>query len=277
MIKNSVGLTEKILVFLILQLWFAASAYAGAVVKDPCAGKNSLLTLVSVSSCSAKEGMILLELGVQSDMLKVGGIKSKIISYPDSEIRIGIPGNNEIKLVLPNYNIQSYAGGGMPSMSGYDDFGIGFKHEFGYTENTIYAAEITVTFPSGNGGFQNYGTDMTGKGILTYSPTKALSVELIPGISSFTRLSDNGHISRFFGFNPDVVATYQFKDALQAYGEVQRNPQQGVALSGNYWFDCGLQYLLTQNIELQSEYGIFLDPPEGGYGRYIELETEMMF
>ncbi|MCL4427680.1 MAG: hypothetical protein M1276_01610 [Deltaproteobacteria bacterium] len=107
--------------------------------------------------------------------------------------------------------------------------------------------------------------------------TNALSVEFAPGISSFTKLSGGGNPHRFFSFNPDFVAGYQFTPSFQLYGELFRNSIQGTGVSGNYWFDGGLQYLLTQNIEIDAEYGVFLDPPSDSSGHYIGFGTGIMF
>ena len=107
--------------------------------------------------------------------------------------------------------------------------------------------------------------------------TDALSVEFAPGVSSFTSLSGNGSPHRFFSFNPDFVAAYQFTPSFQLYGEFFRNSIQGAGLSGNYWFDGGFQYLITNNIEIDAEYGVFLDPPSESSGHYIGFGTGFMF
>jgi len=267
--------------FLHLTAVFAAGNDSD-VIPDPCAGQVALLSIldrptVSDSSCTVKPGKAVLETGIQDTFMNGRGVKSEQYTYPYAEIRAGLPGNNEIKFFPPNYNILTYPGSNLPSVSGYDDSGIGFKHEFGYTKNLTYSADILITFPSGTNGFQNYGTDVTVNGQFTYALTDALSVEFAPGISSLTSLSDNGNPQRFFSFNPDFVAAYQFNPSFQLYGEIFRNSAQGAALSGNYWFDGGVQYLITQNIEIDAEYGIFLDPPSGSSGHYIGFGTGIMF
>ena len=202
---------------------FAAGNDATSVIQDPCAGAGSLLSIldrptVSDSSCAVKPGIVVLEAGAQDNFYNPGGLKSEQWIYPYAEIRVGLPDNNEIKFFPPNYNILSYPGSNMPSVNGYNDSGIGFKHEFGYTRNLTYSADVLVTFPSGTNGFQNYGTGITLNGQFTYSLTNALSVQFAPGISSLTAPSDTGHPHRFFSFNPDFVAAYQFNPSLQAYG-----------------------------------------------------------
>ncbi len=252
------------------------------VVSDPCAENGALLSIldrptVSDSSCVVKPGKVVIEAGMQDFFFNNQGVKSEQVAYPYAEIRAGLPGNNEIKFFPPNYNILTYPGFNIPPSSGYDDSGIGFKHEFGYTQNLTYSADVLVAFPSGTNGFQNYGTDFTVNGQFTYSLTDALSVQFAPGISSLTALSGNGNPRRFFSFNPDFVAAYQFTSMFQLYGELFRNSIQGVGLSGNYWFDGGFQYLITNNIEIDAEYGVFLDPPSGSSGHYIGFGTGLMF
>lgn len=253
-----------------------------AGISDPCSGRGSLLSIldrptVSDSSCSVKPGKVVLETGAEDILSDAEGGSASQWIYPYAELRIGLKGNNEIKFFPPNYNILSYPGNSLPSSNGFSDAGIGFKHEFGYTENLTYSADVLATFPSGSGGFQNYGTDFTLNGQLTYALTDGLSVEFAPGFSSSTSLSGDGSPHRFLSFNPDIVAVYQFNPFFQAYGEIFRNYQQGVAFSGNYWFDGGFQYLASQNLELDIEYGVYIDPPPGNSSRYIGFGTGIMF
>lgn len=269
-------------IFCFLSPVLSADGKQPIVVSDPCAGNGALLSIldrptVSDSSCVVKPGMAVLEDGVQDTIFNDLGVKSEQVNYPEAELRIGLPDNNEFKIFPPNYNLLSYPGSNISSVSGYNDSGIGFKHEFGYNENTVSAADILITFPSGTNGFQNYGTDITVNGQFTYSLTDALSVEFAPGMSSFTMLSYNGSPHRFFSFNPDFVAAYQFIPSFQLYGEFFRNSIQGAGMSGNYWFDGGFQYLITGNIEIDAEYGLFLDPPSGSSGHYIGFGTGLLF
>ena len=272
-------------VFAVISGFLSVVSEAGGfppAVSDPCAGNGALLSIldrptVSDSSCAVKPGKVVLEAGMQDSFFNSQGVKSEQVEYPYAEIRAGIPGNNEIKFFPPNYDVLTYPGSRLPSSSGYDDSGIGFKHEFGYTRHFVYSADVLVTFPSGTNGFQNYGTDITVNGQFTYSLTDALSVQFAPGMSSFTMLSDNGSPRRFFSFNPDFVAAYQFTPSFQLYGEFFRNSIQGAGLSGNYWFDGGFQYLITNNIEIDAEYGVFLDPPSGSSGHYIGFGTGLLF
>lgn len=254
----------------------SASA-SGSVIPDPCGGSGELLSVFSVSSCVVKPGQVLLEGEVQKDFFNNEGGNSVSVSYPQAEIRVGIPEGNEIKLFPPGYNMLEYPGSGASAVSGYGDSGIGFKHEFGYTDKTISAADIIVTFPSGTGGFQNYGTDVTVNAMLTYAVTEKLSVLSYLGMSSLTGMDNGGMVHRFFSFNPDMVFSYQPAGDFSAYAEIKRNAQGGVGFSGNYWADLGIQFLPVRKFLVQFEYGAFLDPAAGDSARYIEFETGILF
>ena len=250
---------------------------SGSVITDPCGGSGELLSVFDASSCVIELGQVLLEDGLQENFTGGEGVKSLLFSYPQTVIRIGIPEGGEIKLFPPSYNILEYPGSGASAVSGYGDSGIGFKHEFGYTDKTISAADVIVTFPSGTGGFQNYGTDVTVNAMLTYAVTEKLSVLSYLGMSSLTGMDNGGMVHRFFSFNPDMVFSYQPAGDFSAYAEIKRNAQGGVGFSGNYWADLGIQFLPVSKFLVQFEYGLFLDPPAGNSAHYIEFETGILF
>jgi hypothetical protein len=60
-------------------------------------------------------------------------------NYPQAEVRIGLPGNNEFVVLAPNYNHQRPTGA--PSSSGFSATTIAIKHEIGYTDKWLGAVE----------------------------------------------------------------------------------------------------------------------------------------
>ncbi len=81
-----------------------------AEIQNPCGGPSALLAIldrptVSDSACAVPLGQVVLELGYQhADVRGIGGGRAD--NYPQAELRFGLPGNNEFKILPSNYNSQ---------------------------------------------------------------------------------------------------------------------------------------------------------------------------
>jgi len=102
----------------------------------------------SDSACSVPFRHVVLEIGLMRANLRGEG-SSKADSYPQAEVRFGLPGRNELKMLAPNYTSQR-SGTPQEASSGFSATSIGFKHELGYTSKWLGSVEAVLTLPSGN-------------------------------------------------------------------------------------------------------------------------------
>lgn len=234
--------------------------------EDPCGGPSSLLAIldrptVGDSACVVPEKQAVLELGGQWSKFRDG---SRGFNLPEAEIRFGIPGNNELVLLPPNYAWQS--GGGMVT-SGESATVLGLKHELGFTGKWLGAVESLVTVPSGSAAFGS-GGGAAFNGIVNYSPTDSTSLAMMFGVATQTLPSLAGG-GRYTSLNPDFVGTWAPTEGLQLYGEVYGQSSTGPGQGTGWNADGGVQYLLTPSVEVDVEAGLRLAGNLGGFTRYV--------
>jgi hypothetical protein len=225
---------------------------------------------VGDSACVVPDKNVVLELGAQHATNRDG---SHGFNLPEAEIRVGIPGDNELVLLPPNYTWQSGAG---PARSGPGAAVVGIKHELGYTANWLGAVESLVTLPTGNADFGSAGTGVAFNGIVSYSPTSNTGLSMMLGVSSQT-LSPNAGGGRYASVNPDFVATWAPADKWQiyaeAYGQSSTGPNQGMGWNA----DGGVQYLLTPDVEIDTEIGFRLSGNLGGFRNYVGIGVGLKY
>lgn len=244
--------------------------------ENPCVGLLADLDrpTISDSACVAPLGHAVLELGFQhADVRGPGGGTAK--NYPQAELRFGIPGRNEIKVLAPNYTNQR---SGIPeeASSGLSATSIGFKHELGYNSHWIGSVETILTLPSGNAAFGSRGLGAAFIGIVNYAVNDHVAVALELGVNSQTTSKLAGG-ERFTGFISNFVATWQPMDKFQFYGEVFGQSKTGPGESAGYNFDGGVQYLLTRWWEVDLEEGVWLTGNLGGFTHYYGAGMGFLF
>ena len=247
--------------------------------ENPCGGPSALLSLLdrptfSDSACSAPLGHAVLELGfMHADVRGFGGGSAD--NYPEAELRFGLPGANEFKVLTSNYNSQKT---GIPEVasSGFSATAIGFKHELGYTDKWLSAVEGVFTLPSGNDAFGSRGLGATLSGIAAYSLSDQIGLSLQLGLSSQTGPVSAGG-GRFTSFNQFLTATWAPADRLQFYGEVFGQTKTARSEGAGYDFDGGVQYLVTHWWEVDVEEGVRLAGNLGGFTHYYGAGMGFLF
>lgn len=214
------------------------------------------------SACVVPDKQVVLELGAQWTSFRDG---SRGFSLPASEFRFGIPGNNELVLLPPNYARQS--GAGMVT-SGESATVLGLKHELGYTGKWLGAVESLVTLPSGSAALGSRGGGVAFNGIVNYSPTDNTSLSMMLGVASQT-LSSLAGGGRYTSVNPDFVGTWAPRDGLQLYGEIYGQSSTGPGQDSGWNADGGVQYLVTPSVEVDIEVGLRLAGNLGAFSRYV--------
>ena len=248
---------------------------------DPCSALNpgALLSLldrptVSDSACVVQLGHVVLETGWQhADVKGEGGGTAD--NYPQVEIRYGLPGGNEFKVLAPNYNSQR-AGVPEEASSGFSAASAGFKHEFGYTEKWLGSMEAVLTLPSGNDAFGSRGIGAALNGIVSYALTGQIGLSLQLGVSSQTEPTSSGG-GRFTSVNQFLTATWDPAERLQFYGEVFGQTKTAPDEGAGYDFDGGVQYIVAQWWEVDVEEGLRLSGDLGGFTHYTGAGMGFLF
>ncbi len=270
---------------LVLVTLIAGQAYAEereTVIPDPCSGPSALLAIldrptVSDSACAVPVKQVVLELGFQHASLRAPGGTAD--NYPQAEVRVGLPGNNEFVLLPPNYNRQrtnAISGSPTPEIAGSSAATLGIKHQLGYSRHWLGAVEALFTLPSGGAAFGSRGLGAAFNGIASYAPGGQTGLSLQLGVSSQTNpvLAGGG---RFTSFNSIFVATWQPAERLQFYGEIFGQSSTGPGEGAGYNADGGVQYLITPSWEVDAEEGVRLTGDLGGYTHYFGAGTGVRF
>ncbi len=234
-------------------------------IDNPCGGPTALLAIVdrpSVgdSACVVPYGNLLTEFGYQYQELLENGQQE---NFPQATIRLGLPANNELVFLPPNYMHQS-----MPSQNGYSASVLGIKHEIGYTQHWVGTIEALFTLPSGSDAFGSAGLGEAFNGIINYSFNSNFDVTFMFGGSSQTvSSSDDGQ--RYTTYNPDLVFSWSPKPRMNFYGEVYGQSKVAPGQGSGFNFDGGIIYLLYKNITVDVEVGQNLSGTLGGFNHYV--------
>ncbi|MDA8173969.1 MAG: hypothetical protein M0018_05175 [Nitrospiraceae bacterium] len=259
-------------------------AYAkdgNAEIFDPCSASNptALLSLLdrptfSDSACSAPLGHAVLELGFQHANVRGEG-GGTADNYPEAELRYGLPGANEFKVLASNYTSQR---AGLPEEAsfGLSATSVGFKHELGYNAKWLGAVEAILTLPSGNDAFGSRGLGATFSGIAAYSLTDQIGLSLQLGVGSLTDPVSAGG-GRFTSFNQFLTVTWDPVERLQFYGEVCGQTKTSHDEGAGYNFDGGIQYIVAHWLEVDAEEGVRLSGNLGGFTHYYGAGMGFLF
>lgn len=252
--------------------------------ENPCSGFLSIVDRPSVadSVCVVPLGHAVLETGYLGASLQGGGFSH---SFPQAEVRFGIPANNEVDIILPTYIHQTIPienddgdplTNGNIVQTGSTAVTIGLKHFLGYTEHWSGAIEAYVTPPSGSYYFGQAGFGAAFYGLAGYSFNSQLSLTLMLGASTQTLSKSEGG-TRFSSFNPDLVLSWQPHEKWQLYAEIYGQSATGPCEGPGFVGDVGIQYLINKNLEVDLAVAQTITGNLGGFNRYITSGFAVMF
>jgi hypothetical protein len=249
---------------------------------DSCAGPSALLNVldrptISDSVCAVKKNKILTELGYDYQV-ETGNNFNTLQTLPQPEIRYDTGHNIELKLFPPNYMLQTTRTAGNTSrIDGASDAGLGVKYEFGYGEKWGIATDTAVTFASGSKDFSADGTGVIVNGIFAYNVNEDIGVGVQIGLF---HLFSADYSTQETSINPILVVTDQLNeitDRLQLYAECYNTIDLMHGTGIVSFVDAGVQYLLSQNIEIDAEAGHNLTDIPCNNTTYVGFGTGIEF
>ncbi len=243
-------------------------------IENPCGGASAFLSIidrptVSDSACVVPFKKAVIEAGYQYQELTHSEGHEQ--NYPEAEFRLGLPANNEIAIVLPNYIHQS-----MAPHSGFSATTVGLKHEIGYTQKWLGAAEAVFTLPNGSAAFGSKGLGATVNALVDYTINPKFTLSLMLGVSTETQSSTDGG-QRYGSINPDVVLTYVATEKINFYGEIYGQSKTAPNEGSGFNVDTGVLYLLYPNLEVDMEVGQRISGNLDGFNHYIGAGFGIMF
>lgn len=249
-------------------------SYAFAdTIPDPCAGPYALLSIIDRpnagdSACVVPYKNAVVEAGYQYEKLTQSGYQH---NFPEAVFRLGLPAHNEFVLFLPNYIHQTVA-----PHSGFTTYGMGIKHQIGYTQNWLSAVEALFAFPGGSKAFGSHGLGGAVNGIVSYTFNPQFNLTFMLGASTITQSTQDGG-QRFSSVNPDLVLTYSAADKVNFYGEVYGQSKTAPKEGAGFNFDAGVIYLLLSNVEIDLEVGQRISGNLGEFDHYVGTGFSVMF
>lgn len=170
---------------------------------------------------------------------------------PQGFLRFGVADNFELDVIGPNVLWQS---DGVRSV-GLADSGIGFKYSVPPTQRWQLGIDGLYTSPNGARAFTTGNAAYTFNFDTSYGITPNTSVGATLSIGSTGGFGQSGAHVRYGEFMPSFLVIEQINDISQAYIEYVDVSRVSPDVGNRAFFDAGIQYLLTANLELDVEYG----------------------
>ena len=211
---------------------------------------------------------VLLESGYQYGQLTPTG---SLKNYPQSVLFFGLPANSELMATLPAY-IQA-----LPEhSSGFNAPKLGIKHELIEGEKWITGIETQATFPSGSDSFGSHGLGMELTGLASYHFLSNFFLSSMIGVTTVTEpFNDGGR--RFNSINASAALTLGATEKLTVFAELFGQSKTNASQGGNYNADCGVLYLLTPHVVLDTEIGLQLSHEPGVFKNFINSGISILF
>jgi hypothetical protein len=260
---------------LIFLVFFTQSLTAFAEgISDPCSGASPLLNLIDRptagdSACAVPYKKAIIEMGYQYQTLTHSAGHEQ--NFPEAELRIGLPLNNELVMLLPNYIHQSKT-----HYSGFSATVIGIKHEIVYNKKLVWAVEALFTQPNGSAAFGSKGTGAAINGIVSYNVNPSFNLTFMFGGTTETQSSHDGS-QRYNSINPDLVLTFSATNKLEFYGEVYGQSKTEPREGSGFNFDAGFLYLLIPSLAVDLEVGQRISGHLVGFDHYFGTGFGILF
>ncbi|KTC67972.1 hypothetical protein Lbir_2574 [Legionella birminghamensis] len=253
-------------------LIFSGTAAADEPI-SPCSGPTAFLNLIdrpnyADSSCTVPYKSVIIESGYQYQRLTDSD--GSLQTYPNLETRFGLPANNELYILWPTYNQQSFS-----PRYGNSETMAGLKHMLVNNDQWIIAVEAEIFLPDGSAAYGSKSTGAGANAILTYSINDKWSFTTMLGVSSLTESRYNGG-ERYNNFIPDLVLSYSLSDRLSAYGEVYGETKTGPGEHSGFNADAGILFLIRPSIIIDINAGQRISGYPGSFENYFGAGISFM-
>lgn len=165
-------------------------------------------------------------------------------SYPEIEIRIGLPGSSELRFLLPNY-LQLKE----PSIAGTQPLLLSSKHQAYQGGNWLVSVDVELAFPGGSSEFGSSKMQGSLSGIASYAINDKWSLNTMLEWSSFTE-PPILNSERYNVFSPDLSVNYSASDRVVLFSELFWQSAVGVNEPGVTVADAGFLYMINPHFEV---------------------------
>ena len=248
---------------------------ARTAVADPCGSILSIVTRPTVGTgvCTVRPNHVLVENGWSNTVLTGAG-GGDIASYPSSFIRIGtVLSRIEIALTPPTV-MRSSVGGSI--IGGSSDGAIGVKYEAGYTSKALWGANVQISGPTGTPAFSAGGAQYTANANWGYTLSPVVGLAGTFGFNTLSAFDASGNVRHYAAFIPSMEMTVALSSRSQAFAEYAYFSHAGLGLPGKSVLDAGYQRALSENAQVDIEYGFTPTPNLGQQGHYVGFGLSFM-
>lgn len=204
----------------------------------------------STGTNTVEPGFAHLELGFQSNYGNNNGDPDSFTA-PLVNVRVGLTSNTELNMLVDGWSRERTNSGSVTSTS---DMLVGIKHRLFIDEQYNISLLSFVSLPTGNAPDAGKFTPFLGF-LWDYALGKNISAFGTLQFVSFVE-----EMQRSNNFQPAVGLSFSHTDKLSTYIEYYRDISLNIKEASDIdMFDTGIAYLLTDNIQLDVNFGISLD------------------
>lgn len=251
------------------------SAFSQAWASDnPCMDAPEILNVVNRpshidSACAAPPHSLMIESGYQYQALAPGG--GTLSTFPNSEVRLGLPHKSEIFVYVPTYNNESFS-----PRTGFSGTFVGVKHQFITNQKLVLTTETELALPDGSAAFGAQQTGIIVNGVLNYIMSDLLDLTFMLGFYdlSWPRYYDG---LRYSTVNANAMISYAVNGKTDIFAEAYSQSHTGPMMGGGLSMDLGIMYEAKSNIAIDLAVGQRLIGYIGGIDRYITSGISFMF
>jgi len=203
----------------------------------------------STGTYTVEPGMVHLEMGFQTSYGDHAD-EPDTFTAPLMNVRVGLTSTTELNILMDGWSRERLSSGTDTSTS---DIMIGAKHRLLTSDQYNLSLLGFVSLPTGSG--QDSGEFTPFLGLLwDYEITPEVSAF---GTLQFTSFVEDGQRSN--NFQPAVGLVFSHTDKLSTFIEYYRDMSLNNITSDIDMFDAGVAYLLTDDIQLDINFGISID------------------
>ncbi len=203
----------------------------------------------STGTYTVESGVSHMELGFQSEYGNNVG-DPDTFTAPLLNFRIGLNTTTELNILVDGWSRERTSTGSVTSSS---DLLIGAKHRLIERENYNLSFLGFISLPTGNSPDSGYFTPFVGL-LWDYEIKSDISA-----FGTFQFISFVEGDQRSNNFQPAIGLAFSHTDKIGTYIEYYRDMSLNLSTKDIDMFDAGIAYLLTDNIQLDFNFGISID------------------